>query len=369
MWINPTPRGRNHSLDGLRAIAIILTFEVHFFGGYLATFRGGNPDKIPLSDFPGFLDKVMYWLYHSHHGVSIFFLLSGFLISTISQRPRFSYLNFVRNRITRVYPAFFLALIICLAGRPYIGMAFPDARLLIANLFFLNAIPSLGIPGIVLNNVTWSLFYEMVFYLLFPAVLLFGRWANMPAIGSTVIGGIIFAYGPRLFGLDLAPFVFLFAGAVIGCLRRDQIESVADSFPDAAILFIYLAVTSLFTLSYIDASTFTWLFSGAIIVILCKTVSGRGLLARALSWRPLAWLGVISYSFYLLHSVSIVIFFRARRYLMIPGAGDVIDVAILGLISFIAAAGLSYVSYMLVERFYFTKRNPEDPAPSQGNAR
>jgi exopolysaccharide production protein ExoZ len=358
MWINPTPRGRNHSLDGLRAIAIILTFNVHFFGGYLATFRGGNPNRVPLSDFPSFFDKAMYWLYHSHHGVSIFFILSGFLISTISQSQNFSYLTFVRNRITRVYPAFLLALIICLVGGLYIGLAFPDARTLIANLFFLNAIPPLEVRGIVFNNVTWSLFYEMAFYLLFPGVLLFGRWVHVPAIASTVIGGLIFAYGPRLIGLDLEPFVFLFVGAVIGCLRREQIDSIADSLPDAATLFIYLAVTTLFTLSYINASQFTWLFSGASIVILCKAVSERGTLARALSWWPLAWLGVISYSFYLLHSVSIVVFFRTRRYFLIPGAGDVIDVAILSVISFIAAAALSYVSYMLVERFYFTKRKP-----------
>lgn len=367
MWINPATRGRNHSLDGLRAIAIILTFSVHFFGGYLATFRGANPDRVPLSDFPNFLDKAMYWLYHSHHGVSIFFILSGFLISTISQSPNFSYPTFVRNRVTRVYPAFLLALIISLFGGLYIGLAFPDARTLIANLFFLNAIPPLKVRGIVLNNVTWSLFYEMVFYLLFPVVLLFGRWAHMPAIASTVIGGLIFAYGPRLLGLDLEPFIFLFVGAVIGCLRPEQIDIIADSFPDAATCFIYLAVTTLFTLNYISASLFTWLFAGAGVVILCKAVSERGTLARALSWWPLAWLGAISYSFYLLHSVSIVAFFRARRYFLIPGAGDVIDIAILSVISFIAAIALSYVSYMLVERFYFTKRKPAISGLSSGN--
>ncbi len=366
MRIDPTPRGRNHSLDGLRAIAVILTFSVHFFGGYLAVFRSGNPNQVPLSAFPDILDKAMYWLYFSHHGVSIFFILSGFLISTISQRPHFSYPTFVRNRITRVYPAFLLALIICLIGGSYIGLAFPDARTLIANIFFLNAIPFLDIRGIVFNNVTWSLFYEMTFYLLFPAVLLVGRWANVPAIASTVIGGLVFAYGPRLLGHDLEPFLFLFVGAVIGSLRREQIDGIADTFPDAAALFIYFVATTLFTFGYLNAAQFTWLFSGASVIILCKAVSERGALARALAWRPLAWLGVISYSFYLLHSASIFFFFRARRYFLVPGAGDVIDVAILGLISFTGAVALSYVSYMLAERFYFTKRKPAVSCSTSG---
>lgn len=349
---------RNQSLDGIRAIAVILTFNVHFFGSYLAIFRGANPNSIPLANLPSLFDKALYWLYHSHHGVSIFFILSGFLISKISQSADYVYLTFIRNRIVRVYPAFLLALMICLAGGVFIGARFPDLQALVGNLFFLNAIPLLGIPGIVFNNVTWSLFYEMVFYLLFPIVLLIGRWVGLPAIASTIVGGLMFAYGPLLFGLDLRSFVFLFVGAGVGCLSREQIESVANVCPDAAIVSIYLLTTTLFTLGYINDWQFTWLFSGLSMIVLCKAVSRRGALARTLSWRPLAWLGMISYSFYLLHSVAIVIVFRARQYFAFPGVGDVVPLAILALVSFVGAVLLALVSYLIAERFYFAKRAP-----------
>ncbi|MCP3370981.1 acyltransferase family protein [Bradyrhizobium cajani] len=366
MWLSAqVSKKRNQSLDGIRAVAVILTFNVHFFGGYLATFRGANPNSVPLASLPSLFDKILYWLYHSHHGVSIFFILSGFLISKISQSADCVYLTFIRNRIVRVYPAFLLALVICLAGGASIGAQFPDIQTLIGNLVFLNAIPSLGIPGIVFNNVTWSLFYEMVFYLLFPVVLLIGRWAGLPAIASTIVGGLIFAYGPLQFGMDLRSFIFLFVGAGVGCLSREQIERVANICPDVAIVSIYLLTTTLFTLGYIIDWQFTWLFSGLSIIVLCKAVSKRGALARALSWRPLAWLGMISYSFYLLHSVAIVIAFRARRYFVVSDAGDVVPLVILAALSFAGAVLLALISYLIVERFYFAKRAPvSHEAPS-----
>lgn len=348
---------RNRSLDGIRAIAVILTFNVHFFGSYLATFRGANPNTVPLADFPGLFDKALYWLYHSHHGVSIFFILSGFLISKISQSAGYSYPTFVRNRFVRVYPAFLLALMICLP-RELLGGRFLDVQILIGNLFFLNAIPSLGIPGIVFNNVTWSLFYEMVFYLLFPIVLMIGRRAGLPALVSTILGGLVFGYSPLLFGLDLRSFIFLFVGAGVACLSRQQIENVADACPDTAIVAIYLLTTTLFTLTYINDWQFTWLFSGLSVVILSKAVTRRGVLARTLSWKPLAWLGMISYSFYLLHSVAILIALRTRQLFVFPGVGDVVPLASLALISFAGAVVLALVSYLIAERFYFTKRAP-----------
>jgi len=356
---------RNRSLDGIRAVAVILTFNVHFFGSYLAIFRGANPNSVPLADFQGFFDKTLYWLYHSHHGVSIFFILSGFLISKISQSADYGYLTFIRNRFVRVYPAFLLALMVCLAGGLLSGR-FPDVHILIGNLFFLNAIPSLGIPGIVFNNVTWSLFYEMVFYLLFPVVLTIGRTAGLPALASTIVGGLIFAYGPLLFGLDFRSFIFLFVGAGVGCLSRRQIESVADACPDAAIVAIYLLTTSLFTLSYINSWQFTWLFSGLSIIILCKAVTGQGILARTLSWRPLARLGMISYSFYLLHSVAIMITLRARQFFVLPGAGDIVPLASLALLGFVGAVLLALVSYLIAERFYFARKAPVVHETSSG---
>jgi peptidoglycan/LPS O-acetylase OafA/YrhL len=92
MWLSVhAPSKRNQSLDGIRAFAVILTFNVHFFGGYLATFRGANPNRIPLTDFASLFDKTLYWLFYSHSILSFVAAVALALISyQIAERFYFS---------------------------------------------------------------------------------------------------------------------------------------------------------------------------------------------------------------------------------------------------------------------------------------
>ena len=167
---------RNPGLDGLRGIAVILTYFVHYCGSYMATFRGANPNVVALAGWPGNFDKVLYWLFRSHHGVYIFFMLSGYLIAKVSLDYDFAYLRFMRNRLVRIYPAFLLALGASIALGFAVGLPLPSGREFFFNLLFLNGFPPAHVAGIVSNNVTWSLFYEMVFYVVFPLVLVLGRY-------------------------------------------------------------------------------------------------------------------------------------------------------------------------------------------------
>jgi exopolysaccharide production protein ExoZ len=300
----------------------------------------------------------MYWLFRSHHGVYIFFLLSGFLIAKIAQRGGFSYWPFVRNRMLRIYPAFIVALVVCVAARLAVHVPPPNWRDVALNLLFLNGYPPLGVTGIVFNNVTWSLFYEMVFYLSLPLVVMLSRWLTIPVIGAIVAAGIVFAYAPGLIGFYSEFFLFLFAGAVIGALSPAAINGVADSFPDAIVAFIYCLVTALMTAGYLSTAQFVWLFSGLGFVIVCKAITGNGALARALAWAPLVGLGRISYSFYLLHSVALAGLFTVWARLYIPWLGTIGNVAMLGMVGFAGAVGLGWASFMLAERFYFKSREP-----------
>jgi exopolysaccharide production protein ExoZ len=350
--------GRNHGLDGLRGIAVILTYLVHYCGTYMATFRGANPNVVALAGWPEPFDKAMYWLFRSHHGVYIFFLLSGFLITKIALRRDFSYLPFVRNRILRIYPAFLLALVICVVAGFFVHIPVPGWREVALNLLFLNGVPALGVTGIVFNNVTWSLFYEMVFYLSLPFVVLLSRRLAIPLFGAIVSAGIVFAYGPSLIGFYSEFFLFLFAGSIIGALSPAGVKIVADSFPDAIVAALYCAVGWLMAAGYLTTAQFVWLFAGLGVIIVCKAIGGKGTLARCLAWTPLVRLGRISYSFYLLHSVALAALFTFWWRLWLPPFGTIGNAVYLGAFGFAVAVGLAWLSFVMAERFYFMSREP-----------
>ncbi|MBB4428355.1 peptidoglycan/LPS O-acetylase OafA/YrhL [Bradyrhizobium sp. CIR48] len=322
----------------------------------MATFRGGNPNVVAWAGWRQPFDKVLYWLFHSHHGVYVFFLLSGFLIAKIASGEGFSYCRFVRNRMLRIYPAFLLALVLCLAAGPLLGIPLPSLRDFVFNLLFLNGVPTLGVTGIVFNNVSWSLFYEMVFYLSFPLVLTVGRLLRLPAIAATALAGVVFAYGPALAGMYFEFFVFLFAGAIVGLLAPSGLRAVAVTFPDFVVVLLYCIATSMMTTGYLNTAQFVWLFAGLGALLLCKAVDGEGWFARTLAWRPLAALGRISYSFYLLHSVALAALFALWWHLAIPALGDAVNVVYLGIVGFAGAVGIGLVSFRLAEQFYFRRR-------------
>jgi len=349
--------GRNRSLDGLRGVAVLLTFLVHYCGTYMATFRGANPNVVPLAGWSEPFDKAMYWLFHSHHGVYIFFVLSGFLIAKIANRSDFAYPQFVRNRLVRIYPAFLLTMAVCVLTGPFLHIPFPSWGDLAFNLLFLNGVPALGVTGVVFNNVTWSLFYEMAFYLSLPLLLASGRALRVPALATTVLAGVVMAYGPGLAGMYFEFFVFLFAGAAVGLLSQASVRGIAATFPDGIVVLLYCIPTGLMTAGYLTTSQFVWLFAGVGILMLCKASAGEGWLARSLSWSPLVALGRISYSFYLLHSVALAAVFALWWRLASPPLGDVFNVVYLGVLGFAGAAALGWASFVLAERFYFRMRD------------
>ena len=135
-------------------------------------------------------------------------------------------------------------------------------------------------PGIVFNNVTWSLFYEMVFYPSLPLVVMLSRRLVVPVIGAIISAGIVFAYGPSLIGFYSQFFLFLFAGRGRWCTLATAIETVAHTFPDAIIVAFYCALGGLMAAGYLSTSQFVWLFAGLGFVIICKVIVGGGMITR-----------------------------------------------------------------------------------------
>ncbi len=139
------------SLDGIRAISFFLVFLAH---------AGLGGSLIP----GGF-------------GVTIFFLLSGFLITTLlrlefNRHRHISLGNFYLRRVLRILPPLYIVLVLAIVlfrlgkGHPEIPIAGTLSQALqVSNYYQIFASPAITMPG---TGVLWSLAVEEHFYLLFP---------------------------------------------------------------------------------------------------------------------------------------------------------------------------------------------------------
>ena len=156
-------------IDGLRAFAILLVIIFH---AYPRLLRGG------------FI------------GVDIFFVISGYLITSIIlkgvNQGQFSLLDFYARRIKRIFPALLVVLLFCLCSGWFILLA-DEYRLLGKHI----AAGSVYISNFILANETgyfdtasdlkpllhlWSLSIEEQFYMVFPFLILLGAKSRTPAI-------------------------------------------------------------------------------------------------------------------------------------------------------------------------------------------
>jgi peptidoglycan/LPS O-acetylase OafA/YrhL len=147
--------GHRPALDGLRALAILLVVTSHLL-----------PDEAYGSGGPA--------------GVTVFFVLSGFLITSLlleehDRTGRVSLSGFYTRRARRLLPA--LAAVLCFVAVLYVAYGEPLRRL-IPVVFYVANWPRAEGQNIPLLGHTWSLAIEEQFYIIWPLVLIFGLRAG-----------------------------------------------------------------------------------------------------------------------------------------------------------------------------------------------
>ena len=207
------------SLDGLRASSISLVLVAHF--AYSA----------------GFPIEHSWWTdLYAHYGVRIFFVISGFLITTLLRREQertgtISLKQFYIRRAYRLLPAAYVYLI---AVTIIFHQSLPYKYVLAAYLYLTSY--ALHSPWPLMH--LWSLSVEEQFYLLWPAAMAFG-----------LIAARRLAYGALVFAL-VARFVFLQGVWPEGGLW--SFPAVADSLAAGCLLALYQPWLSK------HRSVFTW---------------------------------------------------------------------------------------------------------------
>lgn len=331
----------NPALDGLRGVAILLVLLSHA--------------HVPLFD-GAFL------------GVDLFFVLSGFLITSLiliehQRNGRLQYWRFYRRRFFRLMPALalFLATYCLVAPLLWPGLddIYQDA---LVSIFYLAdyGIAFFDSPDTLLHM--WSLSVEEHFYLVWPPLLvLLLRWVRPGAVWRPIALLYVLSWLWRIFwvvqGQQFYEIFFRFdtrasgllAGALLAALmveKPDFIDWLRARMPYA--MWLPLALPLLMELGWDNQGAMVWgitVVEVAAVVVLVAVQQRAGLVYEMLSAPALVRLGTLSYGVYLWH-------YPVVRYLRADHAWPV--VVVLGLV---ISTSLAAASFYTVERWAMRYRD------------
>jgi len=279
-----------------RFIAAILIVLFHF-GKNTAPFN--NPAISPLIGL-------------APAGVSYFFLLSGFILSSVYYKNTedLNKKQYYLKRFARIYPVYILALLI-LVGFFFLTKQIIDLKAVFLQIFLLQA----WFPNFIqtLNIPSWSLSVEVFFYLLFPFLLyslkqIKKRWLLiLTSLSFWFLSLVIYYYGLNS-GLNINffnynPLLHLnsFVLGIVSYLLFKELKpiSTAKSLICTFFPLIFIAVLLLLhapILHYNNNGLLAPLFAISLIGL----ASNHSYLSKFLSFRPFILLGNISYGIYIL---------------------------------------------------------------------
>jgi peptidoglycan/LPS O-acetylase OafA/YrhL len=385
------------NLDGLRFFAFLAVFISH-----ASLFLGYNNESNL------WLGIKKYILINGDVGVSFFFVLSGFLITYLLFREKdnhgkISLKNFYLRRILRIWPVYFITLIVgffilpivaklLLENGSFIFSLTPTFSILPYYLFFLaNFNLAFYGGGSVPVDVLWSISVEEQFYLIWPWVIAFlPRKHLLKFLGSIVLVSCIYRYTYALspnviaystfsvmsdlaIGSMLAFFVYTknyTAGKIRGAILSIPKKGIAIIY---AVMFLlifgrHLITDLLIQNNSIGHSIFYNLFVAILPLILAllfafvifeQNESSKSLFKIGRS-KTTTLLGKISYGLYSYHMFAFVIVL-----LTISSLGFSLEYTsffqwlIISLLSLISVLILAFISYYGIEK-WFLKMKPKD---------
>jgi peptidoglycan/LPS O-acetylase OafA/YrhL len=304
----PSRRHRLEGLDAMRGAAVLMVLGAHF------------NLTAPLSTAPWLNDVLLQWQASGWSGVDLFFVLSGFLISSLLFREhaahgRVRVGRFLLRRGFKIYPSFWVMVLFTVCAMLATAHPVKPTELLSELLFVQNYGPSL-------YNYTWSLAVEEHFYLLLVALIVWLGRRDHDARG--VLRVALFTLPGVLLARCISVWVWpewyhthvnythlrldgLASGVALGYLsvfHGDALEHWVRRWR-----WVLLASTALLCVSLAGVpQNSPWLFTvglsmlylGAGSLLLLARYSPFSVVPHGLVG-PLAWVGANSYAIYLWH--------------------------------------------------------------------
>ena len=294
-------------IDGIRALAVV---PVVLFHAGIWPFSGG------------------------YIGVDVFFVISGYLITTILvndvRAEKFSVVRFYDRRIRRIFPALFLMMGLCFIASWFILLPshFEDfsesafaAAIFLSNVQFWREAGYFGADAELAPLLhTWSLAVEEQFYVVFPLLLALIHRRGLPLLKVILAGTFFVSFFLSVYFVKIAPEAAfyltpmraweLMAGSIlaVGGVAPITNRKLAEGVALGGAVLILVSV-----FSFSQETPFPGLAALLPVVgtaaLIHSGANSDTVIRRVLSIRPLVFIGLVSYSFYLFHW-PIFVFYR-----------------------------------------------------------
>ncbi|WP_161500678.1 acyltransferase family protein [Embleya scabrispora] len=279
---------RFDALDGLRAFAAVIVIFFHF-GGRKVEFLSG-------------------WI-----GVHAFFIISGFLITTLMLRERdrtgrVSLRNFYIRRIFRIMPLYYVVLAVVVVGAYKTGRSWTLLKEHLPNyLGFMNEyhLPAGDVPYLY----SWTIGIEQKFYLVWPlALILVSFVSSRLRIPLTIIAIalVLVPYTDTWRGMGIH-YAVLLTGALLAIILHQPrgfalfsplTHPVVGAIVGAGFVTLHLNLKNL--VEYFDDERPVVFLYGVAVALFLPTLLAPGIGKWTLSLRPLVFVGERSYGLYLI---------------------------------------------------------------------
>lgn len=320
------------ALDGLRFVAFLLVFFHH-----VTFYIKGDVTKSPIWSF----FRNNGWI-----GVDIFFVLTGFLVTILLLDERrihkkFSIKGFTVRRILRIWPLYFLAILVGFFVIPYVFEHLLANSAVNHSQEISNNIPwylfFLGNWNVVLHGYgsfraisqLWAISVDQQFYILWPLLLLFMKNLKSSLIVCFFI--ILFSVGTRFYlvntgvqhpGIYTNTFARLdtfMMGAILALIlfykpafldKFSKFYTSTFQILSIFLLGLFLYFSSLNNTFAIRNGVFGYLVISIIstyIILFC--IKTNTFLVRSFSQKPMRYLGKISYGLYIWHIIVLEFLF------------------------------------------------------------
>lgn len=344
------PRGFYPELESLRGLAALSIAGFHISQAPVQT----GSESVLLKAMPSASMDVLKILFQGQPAVVFFFALSGFVLTASlrkTQQPVGELaLPFVVARIFRIYPAWIFAVLV------FVGVFWLTGKTLGTVPSFAETISNILLLSVSIDGVGWSIQTEL---LAIPVLLLAVHWIKAGKIVRIIVIASVLAVftNPMKLILPLeggeprAIFLYCF---LFGALTRVFLPR-AD--PRHANALFGLGVVLLFTGVTVFARHFNfrdaWVTIASCLMIAGGALGLRGWLTVLRDNAALRFLGRVSYSFYLLHPLTLMIFWQMPQALgavLQAGCAPWLALLTMLVVSTAIALPLAALSYRFIER-------------------